>query len=585
MKIPINRNSFWSELFTAQLSQSGIKYACISPGSRSTPLTLAFASNKKIKTFVNPDERSNAFFALGLAEHSGSPVAIVTTSGTAVAELYPAIIEAYQRRIPLIVCTADRPPELLNCGANQTINQENIFANHIRKFFNAGLPSLNESKLLKIKKIAAEAVEISLKKNQGPVHVNFPFRKPLEPESFTDKIDKHFYDKIRNINLPASFSTLPSVKQHKKVMKAITGKSKGLIFCGWDNYRSDFPKLLVKFSRISGFPIIADGISGLRFGKHSMQNIISNASAFLKSKAYGFLLEAEIILQFGSAPTSNIVLDFLKKSQAEKFLINEYGDYKDPSRTARNIIKINPSEFLSELLTVTKNVNHPRNNRLNKIRQFEQLTEKIKEQNILNAEFPFEGRIIPEVLKSIPPNSNLFVSNSMPVRDLDFFSSAMKKNIKIYSNRGASGIDGIISTAAGIAVKSKFPTYLVIGDLAFLHDSNGLNILQNQKIPLQIILIDNNGGGIFGMLPIAKNKKYFEEYFQTPQTADFALLTKAHGGKYYRIKSWNMLKNTIFNYKYLNNFSVLHVKTNAEDSIALRKKYWEVLSGTIESQF
>ncbi len=298
------------------------------------------------------------------------------------------------------------------------------------------------------------------------------------------------------------------------------------------------------------------------------------------------MLNAEIIFQFGSAPTSNIVLDFLKESKAQKFLINEFGDYKDPSRTTKNIIGINPSEFLIKMISAIKNEKgSTKNNWQIRIRQFEQFTEKIKEQYIFNAKFPFEGRIIPEIIKTIPHNSNLFVSNSMPVRDLDFFASPNRKKINIYSNRGASGIDGIISTAAGVAVKSKTPTYLVIGDLAFLHDSNGMNILQNQKIPLHIILIDNNGGGIFGMLPIAESKKYFQEYFKTPQSVDFSMLVKAHGGKYYEIKSWKGLKNKLSNQQNFNNFSVFRIKTDTKSSIKFRKKYWELLSQKIESQF
>lgn len=588
MKIPINRNSFWSELFTEQLAEIGIKFACISPGSRSTPLTLAFAANKKIKTFVNPDERSSAFFALGLAEQSGSPVVIVTTSGTAVAELYPAIIEAYQRRIPLIVCTADRPPELLNRGANQTINQSNIYANHIRKFFNAGLPSLTESKLLNIKKIAAEAVEIALKKNRGPVHINFPFRKPLEPGTFTDKIDKTFYNKIKNISIENYISTSnpPAAENLSSVVKAITRKPKGLIFCGWDNYRNDFAKLLTKFSKITGYPIIADGISGLRFGNFSKHNVISNASAFLKSGAYGFLLNADIIFQFGSAPTSNIALDFIKDAKGTKILINEFGDYKDPSGTTKSIISQNPSEFLHVAISLLNKKSAPEITEwLNKIRNLEINTEQIKKGKIFNADFPFEGRIIPELIKCIPPNSNLVISNSMPVRDLDFFASPTRKKINVFSNRGASGIDGVISTAAGIAAQSKKQTYLVIGDLAFLHDVNGLNILRNNKIPLKIILINNNGGGIFKMLPIANYNKFFREYFQTPQSVNFKLLTKAYGGIFYNIKSFNDLINKLACEREAESFTVLHIETDSESSVELRKEYWQFVSNKLKKSF
>ncbi len=585
MKIPINRNSLWAEFFADQLSGEGIKYACISPGSRSTPLTLAFASNKKIKTFVNIDERSTAFFALGLAEKSNTPVVLVTTSGTAVAELYPAITESYQRRIPLIICTADRPPELLNCGANQTINQKNIYKNHIRKFYNAGLPTITEAGLNKIKLIAAEAVALSKGISRGPVHINFPFRKPLEPQSHTDLIEEHLLKKLKNKNIkPINFSKeKKDIVDNSFIVSSVKKNTKGLIFCGWDNFDSGFPRLLNKFSELSGYPVIADGISGLRFGNLSGKNIISNASAFLRSDAFNFLLQTDIIFMFGSAPTSNIVLEFLKKTKARKFQINAYGDYKDPSRTTERIIKINPSDLLKNINSSLRQSNYkPSSSWKNKIKQFDGLTEKIKEQKIFKAGFPFEGRIIPEIIRIIPAKSNLVISNSMPVRDLDFFSSHVNKKINVYTNRGASGIDGIISTAAGIAVNSKFPTYLIIGDLAFLHDANGMNILRNYNIPLKIVLIDNEGGGIFRILPVAANKKYFTEYFQTPQSVDFKALVKAYGGHFLNIKNWKDL-NKLNSDSSSGKFSVFRIKTDAQKSIDIRKKYWETVNQQINS--
>jgi 2-succinyl-5-enolpyruvyl-6-hydroxy-3-cyclohexene-1-carboxylate synthase len=193
MKIKVNRNNFWARIFIDQLAALGVKYACISPGSRSTPLTFTLSKNRKIKSFINNDERSSAFFALGLAKESGMPVIIVTTSGTAVAELYPAIIEAFQQRVPLIVCTADRPSELIGTGANQTINQHNIFKNHIRWFRDLGLPSMSETGFRHLQRIAIKSFQISLTEDRGPVHLNFPFRKPLEPFSFTDEVSKSIF--------------------------------------------------------------------------------------------------------------------------------------------------------------------------------------------------------------------------------------------------------------------------------------------------------------------------------------------------------------------------------------------------------
>ncbi|NOX65267.1 MAG: 2-succinyl-5-enolpyruvyl-6-hydroxy-3-cyclohexene-1-carboxylic-acid synthase, partial [Chlorobi bacterium] len=197
MKQSINRNIFWSELFISALERLGVRHACISPGSRSTPLTIAFQRSSKIKSYVHVDERSSGFFALGLANKTNKPVVIVTTSGTAVAELYPAIIEAYQQRVPLIVCTADRPPYLLNTGANQTINQIDIYHNHIHKYYSADLPGTNSKAFNHLLSITKDAFSESVKNNR-PVHINFPFDKPFEPSSETDKIDKDFSTRIKN---------------------------------------------------------------------------------------------------------------------------------------------------------------------------------------------------------------------------------------------------------------------------------------------------------------------------------------------------------------------------------------------------
>ena len=191
MQIKINRNFIWSNIIVDQLAECGVKYACISPGSRSTPITYSVSLNKKIKSFVHVDERVSGFFALGLAKKSNSPVMIITTSGTATAELYPAIIEAYQNRVPLIICTADRPSYLRNTGTNQTINQENIYKNHIRFFYDTGLPKLDSTSIKKLKSTVLKAFSISDKTDRGPVHLNLPFEKPLEPDSYTDSIEEN----------------------------------------------------------------------------------------------------------------------------------------------------------------------------------------------------------------------------------------------------------------------------------------------------------------------------------------------------------------------------------------------------------
>ncbi len=580
MKLSINRNTFWCDVFVHRLAELGVRYACISPGSRSTPLTLAFASNKSINLFPIVDERSSAFFALGIAKKTKSPVAVVTTSGTAVAELYPAIIEAYYQRVPLIICTADRPPALRNSGANQTINQQNIFKNHIRYFADAGLPNLKN--LNYINDLADKLIINSSLLDKGPVHVNFSFEKPFEPRSYTDKIE---ITKIRK-----TFSKPSIILNEKKIVeidfdsliKKLNSNERGLILVGSNNYNKAFTKNLVKFSRTFSYPIYADGSSSLRFGSHSNEYFIDNFTAFARVKNFQKYFDPELIIQFGGTPTSNVLLEFFNNSKAEKILVNEFGDRNDPSHTAKKIFTINPNEFCSSLLkNVEKNIKRD-SCWLIDLQVMNNKAAELKNKLINNAEFPFEGRVANELIKSLPKKSNLMISNSLPIRDVDFFASSNNKNINIFSNRGASGIDGINSTALGIAKTSKDPTYLLIGDLAFYHDMNGLHNAIKYKIPLTVILINNHGGGIFESLPISNYREFFLDNFVTPLELDLSKLVKAYGGKFIRIKNWRKFSSAITSSKKNKKITVFEIQTNAKKSKELRDKYWKAVSNEVD---
>jgi len=305
MKKYINRNYFLASLFVKQLEVLQIRNVCISPGSRNTPLTLAFAENKKFKKYIHADERSSGFFALGLSKKINEPVVLVTTSGTAVAELYPAIIEAYQQRIPLIVCTADRPVYLKNTGANQTINQENIFRNHIRRFWDVGFPRLTKKKLFSFTKKINEIISLAAEKDKGPVHINFQFEKPLEPNSFTDTINYNLTDFILRKNELKKLRE----KNFIKLINIIKQTEKIIILLGWDNYNKNFNTKLQKFSKEKNIPIFTDGTTELRYLQTNHKNIIVNSTAFLKSEIALKEIEPEIILQFGNAPTSLTALN------------------------------------------------------------------------------------------------------------------------------------------------------------------------------------------------------------------------------------------------------------------------------------
>ena len=572
MKIQVNSNILWCDVFTNRLAQLGVKDVCISAGSRSTSLTLSFNMNNNFSIYRFVDERSSAFFALGIAKKTKNPVVIVTTSGTAVAEIYPAIIEAFYQRIPLIVCTADRPEYLINSGANQTINQNNIYSNHIRYFINVGLPDL--SKLNFVRKIAEDSYSVSLHKNRGPVHINFPFEKPFEPNSYTDFINQDKTNKFfvnTEIVLKKNFNDKLSFIKINKLMK----NKKGLIFVGSNGFDEIFEKYLIKFSEKYFYPIVVDGASSLRFGKNINKNIIDNFTTIIRSELFKKKFDPEIIIQFGAAPTSNVVLEFYKNSNANKFIINDYGDYLDPSRTTRNVIKFSPTEFCKNLVELNEEKS---DNKLwlKIFIEANELIEKEKEKYFSKNNFPFESKIITEFLKSIPNNSNVFVSNSLPIRDFDFFASKSKKNIEIFTNRGASGIDGINSTALAIAHKSKNPTYLIIGDLSFFHDLNGLYASYKYNIPLTIILINNNGGGIFESLPVSNYEEYFKENFIMPLNMNFKKIIETYRGEYKKIKSWNQFSLELIKSHKSKKLTVLEIKTNAKKSKALRNNFWHI---------
>jgi 2-succinyl-5-enolpyruvyl-6-hydroxy-3-cyclohexene-1-carboxylate synthase len=578
----INRNILWTETFVKELASAGVKYACISPGSRNTPLTFAFAKNKKIKSFIHIDERSCAFFGLGLAKSSGSPVVLVSTSGTATAEFYPAIIEAYQQRISLIVCTADRPPELLDCGANQTINQNNLYKNHIRWFVDVGLPEPIARRIKHIKVVARRAVYESLVRSKGPVHLNFPFRKPFEPDSFTDDVDEELLDLANELSFDKEEffkeeeKNISSEKWFIEIFNYLKESEKGLIIAGPENYDPVFHQKCQLLSEKLGYPVLADGASQLRFGNHNKENILSNFEGFLRSEFFVNYNKPNIIIQFGRTITSKALDIYLEKCTAPRFMINEFGDWFDPSNRATAAIACKPFFFCEKMLEIitSEKIERKINGWLHTFIEAEKTSALIKEEIINQSDFLNEARIITEIVNLLPENSQVMISNSMPIRDFDYFAGNTNKNIAIFNNRGASGIDGIISTALGIAADSKKPSFLITGDLAFYYDLNGLLAAKKYSLPLIIILINNNGGGIFEVLPISKYKEVFNEFFISPHYLDFSYFIKAYNGSYTLISDWENFHESFSTALNNKNFTVLEVKTNAVESLELRKKCW-----------
>ncbi len=586
MKIKVNRNFIWGNTFVNQLAALGVKYACISPGSRSTPLTYSLAINKKIKCFVNIDERSSAFFALGLAKASGIPVIIVTTSGTAIAELYPAIIEAYQQRTSLIICTSDRPPELIGTGANQTINQYNIYRNHIRWFRDVGLPSVKEYGLHYLQKVAFKAFKISID-DKGPVHINFPFAKPLEPFSFDEVADEKLFSlkPIRDIKKKSIQVKIEKDRKINRVAELAMQFEKGLIIAGPMEHDTQTVNKIKTLAKITKYPVLADGVSHLRFNiSKSEKNIISNYHSFLSSNKFCKKYKPDFILNFGGTPTSANLINYLADCDAERFQVNEYGDLHDPSRKTKVILNYSAGAFTAALINLLSEgmFERKKSKWIAEFAKAESISEKVKTSLLKANKKLNEPQIIAWLVKELSPRTNLFIGNSLPIRDFDYFSGTFSKLFNIYCNRGASGIDGIVSTALGVASIKK-PVALVVGDLSFLHDLNSLLIAKKNNIPIMIIVINNNGGGIFLTLPISKKTKLLKEYFITPQSLNTKNIVEAFGIKYKLIKSKTDLREKLQNVK-LKEPVVLEIKTNANESAKLRKKIFNAVKVEIDRQ-
>jgi 2-succinyl-5-enolpyruvyl-6-hydroxy-3-cyclohexene-1-carboxylate synthase len=580
-QIQINRNTLWAEIFIDQLVRLGVQYACISPGSRSTPLALACAGNKNLKSFVHIDERSGGFFALGIARNLKQPVLLVCTSGTAAAEFYPAIIEAYQQNVPLIVCTADRPPELLNCGANQTINQDNLYKNHIKWFVNAGVPEPTTERLHHIRTIARRAVKEAVSLEYGPVHINLPFRKPFEPDIFTDSIDTHLLQTVRNNNTEeisqAKAAIVPDPALIQEITSILIKSNRGLIIVGPGDDGKEFSEHVTAMATLLSYPILADGASQLRYGHHDKKIIFTHYDAYLRMSSFVRKHKPEVIVQFGGIVSSKGLELFLNGQNVFKIHVNREGKWVDPSNYLRSVVQADPGTFCFMVNEELRKMNplDTQSDWLQDFRNAEAGAASVRQKMIDCTDVLFEGKILRTVFNEIPEGSEVMISNSTPIRDLDYFIPSIDKKIRIHTNRGASGIDGINSTALGIAASSDAPIFLITGDLAFYHDLNGLIAAKKYAISLTVILINNNGGGIFELLPISEYRDIFREYFLTPHDLKFAPFVQAYGGTHRLITSWADLISELRDAPKRSGLHVCEVQTDARASADLRKKYWD----------
>ncbi|TLS39005.1 2-succinyl-5-enolpyruvyl-6-hydroxy-3-cyclohexene-1-carboxylic-acid synthase [Pseudalkalibacillus caeni] len=566
--------------FVDELTRSGVKNAVISPGSRSTPIAMLMADHPDLKAWINVDERSAGFFALGMAKAENEPVALLCTSGTAAANYYPAVVEAQMARVPLIVITADRPHELRDVGAPQAIDQIGMFGKYPKWSMEMALPEESDSMIHYVRTVAGRAVSVSKNSPSGPVHLNFPLREPLIPDLDRPSLwENGRSDNRQWVRTTEMSYTLPDGEVERIAME-LSGK-RGVIVCGAQD-NNGFPEAVTNLAEKLKFPILADPLSQLRSGKHSKDRVIDGYDAFLRNEQAVSALKPDVIVRFGAMPVSKAFLLYLKKHQETRLLvIDEGGGWREPTHQAEEMIYADPVAFCNRVISslsfmVNENAEWEKKwIRLNNI-----VTSRLHDS--AKADLLFEGRVFKELEEQLPDNSLLFVGNSMPVRDLDSFFHNNEKKIRTMANRGANGIDGVVSTALGTSA-SQAQVVLVIGDLSFFHDLNGLAAAKLHGLNITIIVINNDGGGIFSFLPQGKqqHEKHFEALFGTPLGLDYKNAVEMYGGRFTRISNWGEFQNAFENSGKSKGLHVIEVPADRTENVNLHREIREIISEDI----
>jgi 2-succinyl-5-enolpyruvyl-6-hydroxy-3-cyclohexene-1-carboxylate synthase len=599
--------------FVDELQRMGVHHAVICPGSRSTPLALTFAEQAAIQTWMHVDERSAAFFALGLAKRLQQPVAILCTSGTAAANFLPAIVEAKLTHVPLLVLTADRPHELRENGAPQSIDQNRLYGTHVKWFVEVALPEATNAAMRYIRTLADRATALTQAVPAGPVHLNFPFREPLVPDpiggqplpplaqrdalAWQGRPANMPYVAVHELSLSAT--TVPSLGhvpvEVEQLATRLQSAQRGLIVVG----PSAEPALVAPLLTLActlGYPILADPLSQLRCGEHRREQILTSYDAFLRLDSFVKRAQPELILRFGATPTSKPVLQYMQHyTSCPQIVVESQASWDEPTQLASTFIHADPAALCVQLNAALEenalvNAWQGREERID-IRwlhfwqKADLVTRQTLRENMQAMPVLFEGRAFAELAELLPEQATLYVGNSMPVRDLDTFFWGNKRPIQILGNRGANGIDGVVSSALGASAAARAqhsPTVLVLGDLSFFHDLNGLLAARLHQLDITIVLINNDGGGIFSFLPQAAHPKHFEQLFGTPTDLDFRLAVQMYSGHFQRVEQWEQFREAIMQSMARGGLHVIEVRTERESNVRLHRQLWRAVEQALQ---
>ena len=551
-------NLAFGAYFAKTLPILGVEKIFFSPGSRSTPMVIGVERFSDIDLIPVLDERTAGFLALGQSKRINRPVGLICTSGSALTHWFPAVTEASHSGIPLLLFSADRPPELQNCGAGQTIDQQNIFGNFVRQFHQLEVPQTNENYRDHLVTVLKSAYQKSLGVNPGPVHINFPFREPLLSES-----EVHIDFDLTGFLTQPTDNIYPN--SPTEISKIISSSKKLLIVAGQYVEKNHLQQLYSK-----EVPVICDSLSSIRNTDEA--SLILRYENLLRDQNFAQKAKPDSIIILGPLPTSKTLRKWIENTSSKRIIIEPRGIKVDPLSGESIDCQISFDQ-LSEIdiptqepgwLDYWQNAEEKINSKM---------TKAFSEELAL-----FEGKLAYLLSLHLPDRSNLFVANSMPIRDIEWFWQKKTSNRKLFGNRGVNGIDGTLGTAIGIAHESEDPSFLLTGDLALLHDSNAMLFAKQFKGSLTIFVINNDGGGIFEHLPISREPE-FEKCFATPQNFDLSKLCSTFGIKYSLETSWSQIIEKIEK-PIAVGIEIIEIPTNRKKDRDIRQKLLSLSSTT-----
>jgi 2-succinyl-5-enolpyruvyl-6-hydroxy-3-cyclohexene-1-carboxylate synthase len=532
--IPINRTYAPLQAFVEELYRCGMRHAVTSPGSRNAPLALTLAAQDGVEAVSVLDERSAGFVALGMAKASGRPVAVTCTSGTAAANLHPAVVEAWEARVPLIVLTADRPPELREVGAGQAIDQIKLYGSAAKWFVEVGTHDPGRETAIHHRALACRAYWTAAGGRPAPVHLNFALREPLAPVpeeaasgappgSAPGRLDPADWDGRpdgRPWTEVREHASAPHADDVHALAERIAVEPRGVIVCGPTG--EQIAEQAARLAAEAGWPLLAEPTSGVRSGEHDRSHVIAHYDVLLRVEDFARGHVPGLVLRIGDMPTSKPLRAFVADSS--QIVIDPHGAWHEPTRTAQLVLQAAAAPTLSALAAAVEMRTGAREEGW--MSDWKGADEKVWAAVEASPD-GFEGKVLAALEPELPEEAIVWVSSSMPIRDVEAYFPQSSKRLRFLANRGANGIDGVASSAMGAAIATGVPTWVLIGELALQHDAGGLLAARRVGIELEIVCLNNGGGGIFDFLPVAEHADpaAYETHVATPsEVVDLAAL-------------------------------------------------------------